>query len=263
MLIQARQKIFSFYMENIRLEPTQDGSFTLFSEQFQEIYHSRRGAVQESQHVFIQEGLEKASSFFAKKINLLEIGWGTGLNFVLTYQYLLRNPHVQVHYVALEPIPVPVDLVGHLPYFSQIGIKKELFLHFHHLDWNKKYDILPNFSFEKLNITLDEFYESPPAPKGGVNTKEETKFREENFDLIYFDAFAPSKQPEMWEINTLQQLYNLTNDFGFLVTYCAKGQLKRDLKTLGFTVESPNGAMGKREMTRARKNNNYELGIKN
>ncbi len=237
----------TIFMENLRLEATQDGSFTLFSNQFQEIYHSKYGAVQESKHVFIQEGLAKASKFFTKKINLLEVGWGTGLNLLLTYQYLIQNPDIHVHFTALEPIVVPIELIEKLPYCTQIGMKKDIFLNFHHLEWNKKYDILPNLSIEKINANLDDFYADFCNFNHNTNNDDKSNL----YDLIYFDPFAYNKHPEMWEMDSLQKIAHIANEYCFFVTYSAKGQLKRDLQTLGFTVENPKGALNKREMTRA------------
>lgn len=219
---------------DLHIQNTKDGSHTLFSQKFDEIYHSRHGALLESQHVFIQAGLEMALQN-TKKIELLEVGWGTGLNSLLSLQYMLKHPQVQVNYMGVEPLPVPIDIIRQLNYLAQLNQADltDYFMKMHEIAWNEAFDILPNFQLYKNSQKIEELKTN------------------KRFDLVYFDAFAPSKHPEMWEHKTLEHISQFLAPQGILVTYCAKGQFKRDLQSLGFDVEKLPGPPGKREMTRA------------
>lgn len=219
--------------ETIHIITTSDGSHSLIQTHLDETYHSRHGAVQESRHVFIQEGLHHwLKSYPQQEINILEIGFGTGLNALLTWQEAM-NKNLKVSYTTLEAFPVPLELVKQLNYATQLGLDEKIFHRLHEAPWNTAAEIQPGFRLHKLNGTLQE-----------------AQFAENYFDLIYFDAFAPNKQPEMWELPMLMKTTDTLKAGGIFVTYCAKGQLKRDLKTLGLTVESLPGPPGKREMVR-------------
>jgi len=216
----------------VSLITTGDGSPSLLNKALDETYHSRHGALQESNYVFIDKGL----AFLHQEknhheIRILEIGFGTGLNAWLTFQYHLKNG-LPVHYTSLETYPLPGDVYSLLNYqFTEA--ERKSFLQLHQTNWNEVGEMAKGFSLEKVNQPLQRYSSN------------------QKFNLIYYDAFAPNKQPDMWTIETLAKATTLLEKNGVLVTYCAKGQLKRDLKTLGLAVESLSGPPGKREMVRA------------
>ena len=224
---------------NIQIMETGDGSHTLLNVSLDETYHSRHGALRESEYVFIQQGwhIWLAQHPGATALRLLEVGMGTGLNVLLTIRETLARPSVAVHYTTLEPFPLGEDTLAGLNYLSML--KDDLHSHFtslHQAPWNTPHALLPHFTLNKQLVTL-EAYTPPP----------------EGFDLIYFDAFAPNKQAELWEMPMLQKVVSMMRASAIFVTYSAKGQLKRDLKTLGLTVETLPGPPGKAEMVRATK----------
>lgn len=212
------------------VKSTHDGSKTLYVPELDEHYHSIHGARQESEHVFIQWGLKQVTD--VSSLSILEVGFGTGLNALLT---LISKPNDQrVHYVGLEPFPVEEDLLKEYSVMFSPE-EQELFDLLHQAEWNKSVSIKSNFQLEKVNVKLENY----------------TAF--EQFDLIYFDAFGPRAQAELWVLSIFEMMYRLTRKGGRLVTYCAKGQVKRDLKQAGFMVSSVPGPPGKREMTIATK----------
>lgn len=219
------------YKREIRI--TADGSSTLFIPALDENYHSTHGAIQEAEHVFIKHGL---NIFPAKSnITILEIGFGTGLNALLT----LRQAKIDkkyIHYTGIEAFPVEDELIKQINYVEKIdngSFAKEFFA-LHTCEWNKLNEITPHFKLLKKEIDFKAY-----IPEN------------EQFDLIYFDAFGPRAQEEMWNKLYFERLYTSLKENGFLVTYCAKGQVKRDLKSCGFIVETLPGPPGKREMTKA------------
>jgi len=220
---------------SIKIITTEDGSHSLLNDEMNETYHSTRGARGESLHVFIKEGLEY---FLAKrenisKVSILEIGLGTGLNAFLTNQF--ADIHDQkISFYSLEPFPIQKEIYDRLNYFDS-NEEKELFLEIHQVDWETSIDITKFFSLTKSTHTLQSFESS------------------QLFNIIYFDAFAPSKQPEVWSMENIEKCFHLLKTSGILVTYCAQGQFKRNLKAAGFEVETLQGAMGKKEMVRAHK----------
>ncbi len=211
---------------------TADGSKTLYIESLDEHYHSFHGAVQESLHVFIKNGLEDQNP--NKPVKILEIGFGTGLNAILT---LAHTPRESVFYQSLEAYPLTEEEWKATQYekLEVIADFESLYYKMHLAPWNQKIELSPNFTLEKSETTLQDF--SP-------NT---------TFDLIYYDAFAPSAQPELWTEEVFQKMYSCLSPGGKLVTYCAKGYVKRNMKSVGFLVEALPGPPGKREMTRATK----------
>lgn len=212
---------------------TGDGSETLYSEKMQESYHSINGAAQESRHVFLDAGLKHCSK---KTIDLLEIGFGTGLNALLTWAEANRN-HLDVRYTTLEAYPLPIDTIIKLGYERlEPHLPKDAFVQLHTASWGQSVE-LEQGCFTLCKLAAD--YTSLSLPN--------------KYDLIYFDAFAPDKQPEMWEERLFSNLYDAMNEGGILVTYCAKGEVRRRLQRSGFTVERIPGPPGKREMIRARK----------
>ena len=219
----------------MKLEQTADGSYTLYVPELDEHYHSVKGALTESQHIFIDMGL-KHSSVTAPHI--LEIGLGTGLNCVLT---LLEAKESQrhVHYTGIERYPLNEDIIRTLNYPSIIGKEcEEDYFAIHQAPWEEDVCLSPWFTFHKMKGDFTHY-----------------SF-EQKYDIIYFDAFAPEKQPEMWEQSLFDNLYQVLNEGGILTTYCAKGVVRRMLQTAGFKVERlPGPPGGKREILRAIKNN--------
>jgi len=212
---------------------TQDGSHSIYSEQFEVSYHSKYGAIQETQHVFINAGLlYKADQ--QKEIAILDIGFGTGLN---AYMTLLESSKrgLEVSYSAYEAFPISSEQVLQLNYPQLLNLPNSdaLFSQLHSTEWNEKITFPNGFNFIKHLASFQSIQ--------SVNS----------YDLIYFDAFAPSAQPELWETTLLEKMYTALKNKGVLVTYCAKGQVKRNLKEVGFEVEKLKGPPGKREMTRA------------
>jgi tRNA U34 5-methylaminomethyl-2-thiouridine-forming methyltransferase MnmC len=226
-------------MTALQIITTSDGSHSILNTTLNETYHSVHGALQESLHVFIKNGLnfllEKSSAETPQEIKILEIGLGTGLNALLTLQALIARPHVTVHYTSLEAFPLTKDIWGKLNYVNQPHAVN-YFEKIHSANWNEWVSITPNFSILKCQTTLQQFDAT-----------------QNFFDLVYFDAFAPNKQPEMWELPMLTKVARAMNAAGVFVTYCAKGQLKRDLKSLDLIVETLDGPPGKKEMVRAAK----------
>lgn len=214
---------------------TSDNSDTIFDEELQEIFHSKNGALAESQHVFIKNGFNHLAEN-KKELKIFEVGFGTGLNAILTLEESLKQD-IKTIYHSIEAIPLPESIWSNLNYNDFLDSNSQkIFLELHNLSWNKEHKINENFLFKKIEEKLENY--KPETP----------------FDLIYFDAFAPEKQPELWTEIIFSNLYSLLNNQGVLVTYSAKGEVRRDLQKAGFTIEKLAGPPGKREMIRARKN---------
>lgn len=222
------------------IEKTDDGSATLFVPELDEHYHSTKGARTESQHIFIDMGL-KASTATSPRV--LEIGFGTGLNAWLTLKEAESSCR-EVHYTGLELYPLAWEMVEQLGYIpsSEQQHAAELFKQLHTAPWEKEIQLTPHFTLLKQETDANLL-------------KAETDINKlSSFDVIYFDAFAPEKQPEMWSQELFNRLYVLLNKDGILTTYCAKGIIRRMLQAAGFTVERlPGPPGGKREILRARK----------
>lgn len=220
---------------NINLFITEDGSHSLQVLELDETYHSSHGAIQESNHVFIKSGLthwlEKNQQ---KAISIFEVGFGTGLNALLT-ALKTTDLKLKINYQSIELYPLPDELTSQLNYTQQLRCDSQLFKSIHSCNWEEPVAISKYFQLHKTQAGFKEY-----------NTKA-------TFDVIYFDAFAPSKQAEMWEYSIIEKCYHMLNPNGLFITYSAKGQLKRDLKQAGFTVESIPGPPGKFEMVRASK----------
>lgn len=214
------------------IERTADGSATLFVPELNEHYHSVKGAQTESQHIFVDLGLNAS---VAVRPRVLEIGFGTGLNALLTLE-AAETSHRKTHYTAIELYPLPWETIKQLGYSDS-----PFFEALHAAPWEEDSVISPCFALRKLQM---DFTDMKEAPLG----------YEPPYDLIYFDAFAPEKQPEMWSQELFNQLYVSMNKGGILTTYCAKGIVRRMLQTAGFTVERlPGPPGGKREVLRGRK----------
>ncbi|HWB63185.1 MAG TPA: tRNA (5-methylaminomethyl-2-thiouridine)(34)-methyltransferase MnmD [Chitinophagales bacterium] len=214
---------------------TSDGSHTLFSEQFNEIYHSRHGAIQESQHVFIKNGFDYLLQQGVTELSIFEVGFGTGLNAWLTLMEAAKAG-LPVTYHTIELYPVSIDLIKELNYPALIENEKYRppFHSMHLCTWDEEHEITPFFKFKKINASLLN-YTLPIA----------------NCQLIYFDAFAPEHQPEMWTAEIMQKMYDILQPGGTLVSYCSKSLFQRALKQAGFSIEKLPGPPGKREMVRA------------
>jgi tRNA U34 5-methylaminomethyl-2-thiouridine-forming methyltransferase MnmC len=215
----------------------EDGSHTLFSEKAGECYHSIHGALNESLHIFIEAGFKSVSKKQKiKKLRILEIGFGTGLNALLTAMEA-DNEKISVSYLGLEPFPIEAEIVKQLNYTDILaGNSNFIFSALHESEWEKSLMIHSYFNFKKKQTGIME-----------------VDLQDNCFDLIYFDAFSPEAQPELWEQEVFEKCFRVLAREGILVTYCAKGRVKRALKSAGFTVENLPGPKGKREITRALK----------
>ncbi len=217
------------------LRETADGSMTIYLPKMDEHYHSYHGALQEAIHVFIENGIQR----FPKKdtISVFELGLGTGLNALLTALWATEN-NQKVYYFGLEAFPVEVEMNLKMNYQDLISkdFATEYFTKIIGTEWEKSVVISDKFQIQKVEETIQNL---------SVTNQ---------FDVVFFDAFGPRAQEEMWEFSVIEKTVQLLNSGGLFVTYCAKGQLKRDLKALGLKVETLPGPPGKREMTIAWKN---------
>ncbi len=220
-------------MEHSKLIITEDGSHTVVHSGLSETYHSEKGAINESQHVFIQNGL---SLIEKEVINILEIGFGTGLNALLTYQFAIEHKK-KINYLALEKYPLKEEIVRQLNYSEKLNLDKDIFLNLHSSEWNKWQNLNPNFELNKQHIDLLEY--------------DFTK--QKNIDLVYFDAFSPSKQPELWTEAIFERIYHIMSTGGILTTYSSAGIVKRALRGVGFNVNRKPGPKGKFHMLNASK----------
>jgi tRNA U34 5-methylaminomethyl-2-thiouridine-forming methyltransferase MnmC len=212
---------------------TKDGSTTIQIKDWNECYHSKHGAIQEAQHVFIKNGL---SLFENKSIAILEIGFGTGLNAFITFLES-KKLNQSINYVGVEGYPISAEEVLSMNYVAELNAKNEsaIFEKMHGCKWEEQIILRPDFLFTKQNkyfVDIDDFAK---------------------FDLIYFDAFAFNVQPELWSVAIFKKMHNALKPKGILVTYAARGVVKRNMNEVSFTVEKLEGPPGKREMFRARK----------
>lgn len=212
---------------------TEDGSHSLRVPELNETYHSSHGAIQESNHVFIKYGLHHWMEVHSKKkLEIFEVGFGTGLNAYLTALEAKKHGlNIECH--CIELYPIDINVANQLNYPTQLGNDSELFYLLHEASWEDNVRINEHFTLRKMKVSLLDY-----------------TFKD-SYDIIYFDAFAPSKQSELWEYPIIEKCYKALNKKGIFVTYSAKGQLKRDLKTAGFNVETLPGPPGKFEMVRA------------
>jgi tRNA U34 5-methylaminomethyl-2-thiouridine-forming methyltransferase MnmC len=212
---------------------TSDGSTTIHIPEWKESYHSKHGAIQEANHVFIKNGL---SLFEGKDIAIMEIGFGTGLNAFITFlesSKLKQN----IDYVGVEAYPVSNEELAAMNYVAELGVtsQQSIFDLMHQSNWEEKCIIDGHFDLTKRKQFFDNIVD------------------ENYFDLIYFDAFGYHVQPDLWSTEIFRKMYNALKDNGVLVTYAARGVVKRSMIEVGFTVEKLAGPPGKREMFRATK----------
>ena len=215
---------------------TGDGSSTIHIEEWNEQYHSKHGAIQEAYHVFIDKGFRYfIESQKSNQISILEVGFGTGLNALITYLEAEKSS-ITVDYVGIEAFPVETKELKDLNYSEQLGLESnELFFKIHEVQWESPHSISPNFSLTKQQLFFKDL-----------------KFREQ-FDVIYFDAFGARVQPELWTEEIFKIMFEALKENGVLVTYAAKGSAKRAMEACGFRTERLDGPPGKRHMLRALK----------
>jgi len=213
---------------------TEDGSHTIYLPEMDEHYHSTHGAVQESLHVYINQGLLQ---FPLKEISILEIGFGTGLNAFLTYVFAVKN-NLKVTFTSIEKFPLTEAEYTALNYSETIFTEHANVLKkMHQCEWNSLVEITPEFSIRKIQADLLTWEFGSP----------------EQFDLLYYDAFAPTKQPEMWTEELINKVSACIKKDGIIVTYCAKGAVRRAFAAAGFQMERIPGPIGKKEILRGKK----------
>lgn len=219
-----------------RITLTADGSNTLYNETIGEHYHSKHGALQESKHVFIEAGLQHAiSSFPDQPVNILEVGFGTGLNFLLSAAYSQEN-QVELNYTALEAFPLSIEELESTGYNAYVP------------------DTIWQGTVNNYGKALQQTVQVAPGQQLRiVHTYLHRYETGQQFDLIYYDAFSVQHQPEMWSDEIIAHVCKFLKPGGIFVTYAITGKLKRALKSVGFTIEKLPGAPGKREMLRATK----------
>lgn len=216
---------------DIEIIETADGSHTLFSRRFDEIYHSRYGAVAESQHIFLNAGLDFIDQ---KEIKVFEVGFGTGLNALLSWSYA-ESKGTKISYDTMELYPVPMNLIYHVNYPDLLG-EREKFTRLHESEWDKVIELSPHFSFTKFHASVLDMQYLPS-----------------HVDVVFFDAFSPEKQPEMWTTDVFQKMYDILRPGGILVTYCSKSYVRKNMQQAGFEITKIPGPHGKRDMVRATK----------
>lgn len=211
---------------------TNDGPNTLYSNTFNDQYHSTFGALQESRFIYIQTGLNYCEQ---NSLKIFEIGFGTGLNAILTFIEGFKKK-INIEYHAIELFPIGIETINQLNYFEFLSNdQKSVYKKLHDCKWNKNIKISENFTFRKIKYDFNNYIFN------------------EKYDLIYFDAFAPEKQPSMWSGENFAKLYNTLNNKGILTTYSCKGIVKNNLRKAGFKVTRLNGPKGKRHILRAQK----------
>jgi tRNA U34 5-methylaminomethyl-2-thiouridine-forming methyltransferase MnmC len=229
-------------LSQIEIRKTEDGSYTLFNPGIGETYHSGFGAVNESMHVFILAGLHFIRER-ERHLRILEVGLGTGLNCLLTLKEAEKS-RLKIEYTAIEPFPPDDELINQLNYQSIIceslpdqviraGAATDIFSRIHSDDWDKLNKVTDHFSLKKIRTTFQDFSITSPT-----------------FNLVYFDAFSPAAQPELWTEEIFRKMAGMMLKGGVLVTYSAKGQVRRNMQAAGFKVERLPGPTGKREMLR-------------
>jgi len=231
----------------LKLIQTGDGSSSLYHEGLDETYHSRHGAIAESKHVFIDQGLtHRLALKSTNHLSILEMGFGTGLNALLTllyfqderqeqYNFENKRPSFSINYDALEAFPLTPDHYHTLDYAKQLNCSESLFRTLHEVPWDSPHEIIDGFTLFKKNMRFEDFA------------------ADQVYDLVYYDAFGARVQPELWEKERFRALYKALRPHGVFVTYAAKGSVRRALQEVGFEVERLPGPPGKREMLRGAK----------
>jgi len=223
-------------MDTLELKPTGDGSPTILNTTINESYHSTNGALTESRHIFIDQGYHAVPGK-SRDMTILEVGFGTGLNALLTMVECEKEKR-KVNYIGIEPFPLEDELLKQLTYPGLVGscTERSSFYKMHHIPWEVPFYISDHFILYKIKQKLQE-----------------VDFQEGKFNLVYFDAFSPETQPELWTLPVFAKLFASLQPGGILITYSVKGEVRRSLKSVGFDVEKIPGPPGKREITRAQK----------
>jgi tRNA U34 5-methylaminomethyl-2-thiouridine-forming methyltransferase MnmC len=209
---------------------TEDGSHTLYIPELDEHYHSKFGAIQEAVHVYINAGLNLCNK---NKINVLEAGFGTGLNTFLTF-IESEKQEKEIDYTSIELYPLEKEITDNLNFSEALNYEdSNIFKSMHDAVWNESTQISSNFKLNKVQADLTTYDFKGP------------------YDVVYYDAFAPEVQPELWDVNIFKKIYDAMNSGGILTTYCVKGIVKRALTECGFKIKRLPGPPGKREMLRA------------
>lgn len=220
-----------------KLSVSDDGSLTLTHPLFGETYHSTAGAVGESLHVYIENGLRAVAERLSE-IKILEMGFGSGLNFLLTVEYALQN-NLKIDYTTVELFPVDMEVIKALEYEKYVSAPTyELYLSAHLAPWGESVVLSDKISVTKISQSLLD-----------------VSFNHSNMDLVYYDAFAPDTQPELWSKEVFSKVYDAMCESGVLVTYSAKGVVKQALRAAGFEVFRKKGALGKHHQLYCVKNN--------
>jgi tRNA U34 5-methylaminomethyl-2-thiouridine-forming methyltransferase MnmC len=221
-------------MSNLSIVTTADGSKTLFNAEVGENYHSKHGALQESQHVFLNSGLRYfLAGTNANSVSILEVGLGTGLNFLLSADFCTAK-QIRLNYIGIEAYPLTEELIAQTGYDEYISAPT----------WNSFLEVYPKSTSAKVQLNSYVQLHTVHRQLTGFQSNE-------LFDVIYFDAFASIHQPEMWSEEAIRHTIQFLKPGGVFVTYAITGNLKRMLKALGLKVEKAPGAPGKREMLRA------------
>ncbi len=213
---------------------TKDGSHTIAIPEMQVTYHSHHGAIQESLHVFIMAGLQAIAPRHDSNIRIFEMGFGTGLNALLTLAETEQSQQ-RIHYTTVEKFPLSITEVAGLNYCQQLNRPdlQTVFEKMHECEWEKEIPVTNRFTLKKCQTNLIELVIQQPV------------------HLVYFDAFAPTAQPELWTPEIFKLVLGWMEPGGVLVTYCSKGDVRRAMQAAGFRVEKLAGPPGKREMVRA------------
>ncbi|QSE97896.1 tRNA (5-methylaminomethyl-2-thiouridine)(34)-methyltransferase MnmD [Fulvivirga lutea] len=223
--------------DHLKIITTEDGSHSLYNKELNETYHSFHGALQESRHVFIENGLRfwHSENSQVKKVKIFELGFGTGLNALLSLEYGIKN-NIEIEFMSIEAYPLDKEQYEILNYSNLVadGSLTDFFNDMHEIPWNSQVPIHEKFLLEKIHDKIELI-----------------DLRNQKFDIVFYDAFAPSKQPQLWEIPQIEKVVNSLKKGGVFVTYCAQGQLKRNLKSLGLEVNTLPGPPGKKEMVMA------------
>jgi len=225
-----------------RIIISNDGSHTIELIDQNEQYHSTHGAIQESEHVYIQHGLKRLAAQ-QKSINILEVGMGTGLNVLLTYRYAIEHS-LNINYTAVEAYPLEESIWEKLNYSKLTDLNNSLstiYNKIHESDWHKEIDFDNNFIFNKIDQKIQN-----------------VSLKESHYDLVYHDAFNPDLEPDLWSEKLFEKIYKSMTRNSLLSTYSTKGIIKRALKTCGFVIQKKPGPPGKREILNAVKG---ELGM--
>lgn len=207
---------------------TDDGSTTVIDSIHKEHFHSTFGAIAESQFIFINRGFKTISK---QRIRILEVGFGTGLNCILTL--LNKEQEQKIWYHTIEKYPLPKSITDEFNYYKLLNISPELFRSMHSFKWNKEAEFVKDFTLHKIHVDVAEY------------------MPEEKYDIIYFDAFSYNVQPELWSLNIFKKMFMSLCPEGLLVTYSAKGEVKRALRDAGFKVKRISGPPGKRHILQA------------